>query len=65
VRRFINKLFPATLTALNDIMQLTPLTQAPGYTAAVDQPSRVNLPWTYSDTTGHRLRHIYGIAELA
>lgn len=25
VRRFINKLFPAALTALNDIMQLTPL----------------------------------------
>ena len=24
IRHFINKLFPATLTALNDIMQLTP-----------------------------------------
>lgn len=65
VRRFINKLFPAVLTALNSIMQLTPLKQVPGYTVALEKPSRVNLPWEFSDTTGHRLRMIYGIAELA
>ena len=46
-------------------MQLTPLTQVPGYTPALEQPSRVNLPWTFSDTTGHRLRILYGITELA
>ncbi|MBP2325340.1 hypothetical protein JOF56_005725 [Kibdelosporangium banguiense] len=65
VRRFINKLFPAALTALNDIMQLTPLNRVPGYTATLENPSRVNLPWTHSDTTGHRLRILYGITELA
>jgi hypothetical protein len=65
VRRFINKLLPAALTALNDIMQLTPLNQVPGYTAALEEPSRVNLPWKFSDTTGHRLRMMYGITELA
>jgi len=65
VRRFINKLLPAALTALNDIMRLTPLKQVPGYTEALEEPSRVNLPWKYSDTTGHRLRMMYGITELA
>jgi hypothetical protein len=65
VRRFINKLFPAALTALNEIMQLTPLEHVPGYTAASDKPSCVNLPWKFSDTTGHRLRMLYGITELA
>lgn len=65
IRRFINKLFPAALTALNDIMQLTPLQHVPGYTAALEKPSRVNLPWNFSDTTGHRLRILYGITELA
>lgn len=64
VRRFINKLFPAALTALNDIMRLTPLQQVPGYTAALEAPSRVNLPWEFSDPTCHRLRMIYGITEL-
>lgn len=64
VRRFINKLFPAILTALNEIMQLTPLKHVPGYTATLESPSRVNLPWKFSDTTGHRLRMRYGITEL-
>jgi hypothetical protein len=65
VRRFINKLFPAALTALNGIMLRTPLEQVPGYTEDLEKPSRVNLPWEFSDTTGHRLRMIYGITELA
>ena len=65
VRRFINKLFPAALTALNDIMQLSPLMQVPGYTAALEKPSGVNLPWQFSDTTGHRLRVLHGITDLA
>ena len=65
VRRFINKLFSAALTALNRVMQLTPLKQVPGYTAALEEPSRVNLPWQFSDTTGHRLLMMYGITELA
>lgn len=65
VRRFINKLFPAALTVLNDIMQLTPLEQVPGYTSALENPSRVNLPWKFSDTTGHRLRMLYGITDLS
>lgn len=65
VRRFINKVFPAALTALNGIMQRTPLEQVPGYTRALEEPSRVILPWKFSDTTGHRLRMLYGITELA
>jgi hypothetical protein len=55
VRPFINKIFPATLTTLNRIMQLTPLTGVPGYCTAMEQPPRVHLPWRFSDTTGHRL----------
>ena len=65
VRRFVNKLFPAVLTALDNIMRLTPLKQVPGYIAALEKPSRVNLPWKFSDSTGHRLRMLYGITELA
>jgi hypothetical protein len=64
VRRFVNKVFPATLAALDDIMQLTPLEKVPGYSIALEQPSRSNLPWWFSDTTGHRLRMLYGITEL-
>jgi hypothetical protein len=64
VRRLVNKLFPACLTDLNTIMQLTPLTKVPGHTPALDTPLRVNLPWPYSDTTGHRMRMLYGITEL-
>jgi hypothetical protein len=63
VRRLVNKLFPACLSDLNAIMRLAPLTQVPGYRTALDNPSRVNLPWRFSDTTGHRLRMLYGIAE--
>lgn len=65
VRTFAGKVFPASLAALNDIMRLAPLGQAPGYSPALDVPSRVNLPWDFSDTTGHRLRMLYGITELA
>lgn len=65
VRLFIGKIFPASLTALNEIMRLVPLGQIPGYTTALDNPPRVNLPWSFSDTTGHRLRMLYGITELA
>lgn len=64
VRRLVNALFPACLNDLNTIMQLTPLTKVPGHTAALDTPSRVNLPWHYSDTTGHRLRMLYGVTEI-
>jgi hypothetical protein len=64
VRRFVNKLFPACLTAVNEIMRLVPLNAVPGYTSDLDKPSRVNLPWKFSDTTGHRLRMLYGITEL-
>src|SRR5262249_2967340 len=42
-----------------------PLGQVPGYSPALDPPSRVNLPWNFSGTTGHRLRMLYGITELA
>jgi hypothetical protein len=65
VRRLVNKLFPACLTALDTIMKHLPLTTVPGYNANVHNPSRVNLPWQLSDTTGHRLRMLYGITELA
>lgn len=65
VRQFINKLFPAALTALNDIMRLTSLGTVPGYTPKLEAPSRVNLTWEYSDTTGHRLRLLYGLTEMA
>lgn len=64
VRAFIGKIFPACLTALNEIMLLTPLGQTPGYTQVLDDPPRVNLSWRYSDTSGHRLRMLYGITEL-
>jgi hypothetical protein len=37
----------------------------PGYTAVLGKPSRINLPWQFSDTTGHRLRVLYGITDLA
>ncbi|MER5702224.1 hypothetical protein ABT023_09745 [Micromonospora sp. NPDC002296] len=63
-RQLINKLFPACLSALDQIMLRTPLTGVPGYHPGLDQPSRANLPWNLSDTTGHRLRFLYGITEL-
>jgi hypothetical protein len=64
VRKLINKIFPECLTALDQIMRLTPLTRVPGYHPGLDDPSRVNLPWQYSDTTGHRVRFLYGLTEL-
>jgi hypothetical protein len=60
-RAFTNKIFPAALSVLNNIMSLTPLTAVAGYTKAIDNPSRVNLPWQFSDTTAHRLRLLYGL----
>jgi hypothetical protein len=65
VRRLVDKLFPASLSALNTIMMHLPLTNVPDYNANVDNLSRVNLPWQFSETTGHRLRMLYGITELA
>ena len=64
VRAFMGKVFPACLTALNEIMLLAPLGQVPGYTQVLDDPPRMNLSWRYSDTTGHRLGMLYGITEL-
>jgi len=64
VRKLINRIFPACLTALNEIMRLTPLTNVPGYHVALDDPPRVNLPWQFSDTTGHRLRYLYGLTDV-
>jgi hypothetical protein len=64
VRVFIGKVFPACLAALNEIMSLVPLGQIPGYTLALDDPPREGLPWRYSDTTGYRLRMIFGLTEL-
>ncbi|WP_146064906.1 hypothetical protein [Streptomyces sp. SM1] len=65
VRRFLNRIFPATVGALNEIMKFTPLDKVPGYAVHLENPSRVNLPWNFSDTTGHRLRMLYGVTELA
>ncbi|MFI7026831.1 hypothetical protein ACIBMZ_29360 [Micromonospora sp. NPDC049900] len=64
VRDFVNRVFPASLQCLDQIMRLTPMSRAPGCSAALDNPSRANLPWHYSDTTGHRLRFLYGITEI-
>ena len=64
VQAFIGRVFPACLDALNQIMGLVPLGQVPGYTPVLDDPPRAGLPWWYSDTTGHRLRMLYGITEL-
>jgi len=64
VRQLVNKLFPTCLSILNTIMQHLPLGNVPGYQPRVDNPPRVNLPWQFSDTTGHRLRMLYGITEL-
>jgi hypothetical protein len=63
VRQFANRIFPATLQGLNSIMRLTPLDSVPGHNPAIDTPSRINLPWQYSDTTGHRLRLLYGVTD--
>nr|BFE55652.1 hypothetical protein GCM10020063_001780 [Dactylosporangium thailandense] len=63
-RSFVNRLFPACLESLDEIMKLTPLNRVPGYSSLLDNPSRVNLPWEYSDTTGHRLRFLFGITEI-
>ena len=65
IRLFVGKVFSASLSALNEIMRLVPLGQVPGYTTTVDNPPRANLPWSFSDTTGHRLRMLFGITELA
>ena len=65
VLAFIGKVFPACLAALNEIMLLVPLEQTPGYAPTLDDPPRMGLPWRYSDTTGHRLRMLYGITELS
>jgi hypothetical protein len=64
VRQLINKMFPTSLIILNQIIQLTPLNDVPGYGGGLDNPSRVSLPWQLSDTTGHRLRFLYGVTEL-
>lgn len=64
VRQLVNKLFPACLSALNTIMQHLPLGNVPGCNPRMDNPPRVNLPWQFSDTTGHRLCMLYGITEL-
>jgi hypothetical protein len=37
----------------------------PGFTPSLNSPTRVNLPWRFSDATGHRLRYLYGITEFA
>lgn len=63
VRAFVGRIFPACLAALDGIMRLVPLTMIPGYTRALDDPPRACLPWMFSDTTGHRLRLLYGITE--
>jgi hypothetical protein len=64
VRTLMNKLFPECLRSLDTIMKLAPLTQVPGYRPALDSPPRGGLPWNFSDTTGHRLRMLYGVTEL-
>jgi hypothetical protein len=64
VRTLVNKLFPECLRSLDTTIKLTPLTQAPGYRPTLDCPPRGNLPWNFSDTTGHRLRMLYGVTEL-
>jgi hypothetical protein len=64
VRAFVGTVFPACVVTLDDIMQLVPLAAVHGYTAALDDPPRADLPWMFSDTTGHRLRLLYGITEI-
>jgi hypothetical protein len=55
----------ACLIALDLIMLRTPLNDMPEHQPGLDRPARVNAPWKFSDTTGHRLRLLYGITELA
>jgi hypothetical protein len=31
----------------------------------MDNPSRGNLPWQFGDATGHQLRMLYGLTDLA
>lgn len=64
VRQLVNKLFPASLSALNTIMKHMPLTNLPRHNTNADNPSRGNRHWRFSDTTAHRLRMLYGITEL-
>ena len=60
----VHKLFPTCLISLNTIMEHLPLGNVPGYSPRLDNPPRVNLPWQFSDTTGHRLRMLYGLFLL-
>jgi hypothetical protein len=39
VRTFLNRIFPAALAALDQVMALTPLTQIPGYATVWENPS--------------------------
>lgn len=64
VRGFLNRVFPAVLEALNEIMTRTPLTKIPAYTPDLEAPVRTNLPWQFSDTTAHRLRLIFGVPQI-
>lgn len=63
-RSVVNKLFPASLIALNTIMKHLPLGNLPGHNANVENPTEANLPWQFSGTTAHRLRMLYGVTEL-
>jgi hypothetical protein len=61
IRGFLNRIFPASIDALDGIMNSTPLDKCPGHVAEVDNPKRLNLPWNFSETTAQRLRLLYGL----
>ncbi|MEU1969402.1 hypothetical protein ABZ541_29105 [Micromonospora sediminicola] len=60
--RFVEQLVPAALGVLEGTMARTPLDRLPGFTPT---PSHLEQDWKFCDTTGHRLRLLYGLPEPA
>ncbi|MDW5329645.1 hypothetical protein [Plantactinospora sp. KLBMP9567] len=55
---FVEKLVPAASTTLDGIMSHTPTDRLPAHS-----PPNAQHNWEFCDTTGHRLRLLYGIPE--
>ena len=58
--QFLNWMFQDCISDLDQIMNLTPLAEVPGYRPQWENPPRGGLAWTFSDTTATRLRLLYG-----
>lgn len=58
--KFVERLVPAALVALDGTMSHTPLDGLPART-----PTNPQQNWRFCDTTGHRLRLLYGVPDLS